>query len=890
MKILSLIFFIYSFIFGTRAQFIQNLSDNIIHSMSLEQKIDQLNCNSFMTTKNEPKLNLMGFTMSDGPHGLSASKSTCFPQSISLAASFDKNLWYEVGNAIGEEFQAMNTNVLLGPCLDICRDPRNGRSSETIGEDPYLGSIYGEYFVKGVQNSPVIATIKHFTGTNRENNRYNMNVLMSRERLMTYHGINFKRAIQEGGAMAVMSSYNLINWNRVSENKLLLDTILRQKWGFPFFVMSDWGGIKNTQNSILAKNDLCMGNDRYKLDLEYLLSIDSINEIELNKAISNILKSKILGGFTNHFPRNTSAYINSISHQKLALKAAQKSIVLLKNVDNILPLSKSIKTIGLIGPSATIARLDGFGSSMVTPPYSVSPMEGMQYKIDSSNFFYTKGCDIFSSDTSYFQEAREIAKKVNTIIFIGGLDETMEGEGFGIGGDRKNNTIELPINQQNLINELAKINPNIIVVLKSGGVCSISQCIQNIKGLIYAFYPGMEGGNAIADVIFGDVNPSGKMPVTMPKNNLQMPKRNDDFNDDYNSGYFYYDQLKLKPEFVFGYGLSYTTFKISNLKAPKTQYALGEVINFEVDVTNTGNKNGEEVIQLYCSNKNKKNWAPLKELKGFEKVPLQPNETKTIKFSLTNEELYVYDEIKDCYTVLPGVYEIGIGNSSDSLPLKLTIKINDNETLPDLKILTVYSVPRYPIPDEKIHFLATIKNYGGRATLNNFSLKIKLKINNHTISKTIANIPSIEAGGSRLLEINGIEPNSNYFLATKSGDYNLEATINEDLHLFESDYSNNTFSRILKVYELDSVTKYDPLILKQEVVIYPNPVTNFLHIHTPTLEKIEIIVLNINGQQIIQENFYNNMIDINLQNLQAGMYLIKINKQTEQATFRFIKL
>lgn len=875
---------------SVQSQFLQNKCDSLIHLMSFEQKINQLNRNSFMTTKNEPSLNLNGFNMSDGPHGYRLATSTCFPQSIALAASFDKKLWLEVGTAIGEEFHAANSNVMLGPCLDICRDPRNGRSSETIGEDPYLGSIYGEYFVKGVQNAHVIATIKHFTGTNRENNRYNMNVLMSKERLMSYHGFNFKRAIQEGGAFAVMSSYNLINDLRVSENKLLLDTILRQKWGFPFFVMSDWGGIKNTQNSIIAKNDLCMGNDRYKLDLPYLVSIDSIKETELNNAISNILKTKILTGFTKHFPRNNSALLNSKTHQLLALKAAQQSIILLKNTDSILPLYKSTTTtIGLIGPSADIARLDGFGSSMVTPPYAISPREGIQNKIDAANLFYSKGCDIYSNDTSYFQEAREIANKVNTVIFVGGLDETMEGEGYGIGGDRKNNSVELPSNQQKLINELAKVNPNIIVILKSGGICAIPQAIQNIKGLIYAFYPGMEGGNALADILFGDINPSGKMPVTMPKNNAQMPKWNDDFNDDYNSGYFYYDQLQKTPEFAFGFGLSYTSFKISNLKLSKKEYMLGEAINVEVDVTNTGSRSGADVVQLYCANKNKKNWAPIKELKGFEKVFLQPNETKTVLFTLTNEELYVYDESKEEYTVLPGIYELAIGNSSDSTPLKTTVNIIEKEPLQDYKILRVYSIPRYPVPGEKIHFWATIKNTG-IITSPSVKTNITLKINEQTILKSSTILPSIPAGGMKLLELSSLEGNTNYFQPNNHGEYSLEATINEEKEISESDYTNNSFFSKLKVYELDSVTKFDTLILKKDIIIYPNPANEILNIHTPTIEQTQITILSMNGQPILQENFYNNMTELNIQLLQAGMYLIKINTPTTQSIQRFIKL
>jgi beta-glucosidase len=621
-----------------------------------------------------------------------------------------------------------------------------------------------------------------------------------------------------------------------------------------------------------------------------LLSSDSLEDKYIYNSINNIIQTKIISGFTNFYPKNNESNINSKNHQTLALKAAQKSIILLKNENSILPLSKAINNIGIIGPSAAIARLDGYGSSMVTPPYSVSPLEGIQKKINPSNIYYSKGCDIYSNDTSYFQEAREIAKKVNTIIFVGGLDETMEGEGFGIGGDRKNNTVELPSNQQNLINEIAKVNPNIIIILKSGGVCAISQCIQNIKGLIYAFYPGMEGGNALADVLFGDINPSGKMPVTMPKNNIQMPVWNDDFNDDYNCGYFYYDQLNLKPEFAFGFGLSYTSFKISNLKTNKLEYSLGEEVKIEVDVTNIGQRSGEEVIQLYCSNKNKKNWAPIKELRGFEKVSLKPNETKTISFILRNEELYSYDEEKEVYNIIPGTYEIAVGNSSDSLPLKTNIKIINSKLLPELKVLHLYNVPRYPIPGEKIQFLAVIKNTGSIETPINTPINMVLKIDNKEIINFKNEISSIPTGGMKLVELINTDENSNFFEPMFKGEYNLELVLNDLILFNESDNSNNTFISKMKVYDLDSVTKFGPLYQKQEAFIYPNPAFNILNIYNPKFEQTQISIINIFGQSILIENYFTKEIKLNIENLKAGVYSIRINTPSNQTIKQFIKL
>ncbi len=769
----------------------QNLDskvDSIIATMNVNQKINQLINNGFFSTANDDTLNIPGFTFSDGPHGFQQLPATAFPTTMAMIATWDKKLWKEVGIAIGEEFSAYDRNVQLGPCLDLSRDPRSGRSSEMVGEDPYLGSIYAEQIVKGIQINPVIATVKHFIGTNKENNRTTANVIINKENLLNYYGLPYKRAIQEGGAMSIMSSYNYLNSTHSSENKYLLDTLLRQKWGFPFFTISDWGSISNSLNSIQAGTDICMGSKKYQYDLKNIIDTNKSVINYINKAVKNVIKSKILFGNINDYPFDNSKKINSKEHQELALITARSGVILLKNENNILPISKKNK-IALIGPSTFVAETDGFGSAHVNPPYSIAPIQGIENKINDTLIKYTLGCPIKDFDTSDFQNAREIASNADIVIFFGGLDKTMEGEGFSIGGDRKNNSTELPSQQLLLIDELSKINPNLIVVLQSGGICTLSSTINKIKGLIYSFYPGMEGGNAIADILFGDYNPSGKLPVTMPYDTKQLPKWDDNFNNDYHSNYNYYDELNIVPQFSFGFGLSYTKFAIQNLFIKNKIIELGNDINIQVSVQNIGKSDGEEVVQLYLTKKIENKWTPRKELKEFEKIRLKVNEIKNIEFTLTNQELYSI--IDEQYKVIPGTYYIGIGNSSDNISLRDSFTILNTAPKPDLKVLSIYTVPKFPKKGDAITFFATIRNDGNSPTLNGINHTVSFSVNNIQVGWSKPIQTAINEGQMILVESEKFKFDANNWIVSDTGTIKITAFTDFDNSISEIHEFNN---------------------------------------------------------------------------------------------------
>ena len=371
----------------------------------------------------------------------------------------------------------------------------------------------------------------------------------------------------------------------------------------------------------------------------------------------------------------------SQEHRDLALEVAQKSIVLLKNEDDILPLNADeLGSIALIGPSADVAQLDGIGSSVVEPCYAVTPRQGITHRAGGLTIHYAKGSDINSDDTSGYQTAIEAARNADVVIFVGGLDGTQEGEEL----DRASGSVQLPGVQQDLINELAAVNPNIIVVIESGGIVSLAKSIDNIKGLLYAFYPGQEGGNAIADILFGDVNPSGKLPVTMPQDDDQLPDWEDlDFSGDVVDGFGYrrFDSLELTPQYAFGFGLSYTTFEYNNLVVTPTSTTGDASILVSVDVTNTGLRAGDEIVQLYLSVDFSSPSAstivpmPFKQLRGFKRISLEPGQTKKVTLLLEPEELSIWSISDNSFRVEAGTYTVRVGGSSDNLHLSKTFEI-----------------------------------------------------------------------------------------------------------------------------------------------------------------------------------------------------------------------
>ncbi|MAI23064.1 MAG: glycosyl hydrolase [Crocinitomicaceae bacterium] len=760
---------------------LEDLIQEKIDQMSHLQKMNQIRRNSFWTTSDNEVLGIPGFVMSDGPHGVRFVDATSFPTGIAMAASWNKDMMFDIGRAMGREFHAYGKHQQLGPALDLCRDPRNGRSPETGGEDPFLCAHMNIPLVRGIQTEPVVATMKHFNGVNKQENRHAVNHLMSTRQLMEHYGYNFRRVMQDAGALSVMNAYNLVNGNKSAESTELLTEILRDRWGYPFYVVSDWGSVWDAEKALKAGCDLEMDVDEseYEAHLEDLYASGDITDADLDAAVRRVLRTKYMVGMMDNLPvGNPFTGANVPEHQQLAREAGREAIVLLKNEDGVLPLSDEGMTVALVGPSTQVAQLDGFGSSWVDPPYAVSPYEGLVNRIGAQHVTWAYGCDINSTDTSGFQAAREVAAAADYVIFIGGLDQSQEGENYAPGPvDRTNDSVELPGVQQDLINALAEENSNVIVVLKSGGICSIPSAIDNARGFLYAFYPGMEGGNAIADVLYGDYNPSGKLPVTMPVDDAQMPAWNDSFSDDYNCGYRYYDELELTPQFAFGFGLSYTTFAYSNFTVNGPILPVGEPVQFSVDVTNTGDVMGEEVVQLYVENNAADVWMPEKELKGFEKVELQPGETATVNFELTANELFYYDEVTAAYAVAAGEYVAHVGGASDALDLNAAFTLEEAVPAPDFEVTRIYHYPRFPMPTDSVLFLGLVKNAGTGDALPGTPLELTFAVNGVQVSSTSTLTDTLRAGGCILLGATEGPDGSPFWVPGSFDIFTVQATV-----------------------------------------------------------------------------------------------------------------
>lgn len=765
--------------------------------MTMNEKILQLHQEGSFNTADNTRLKIPGFIMSDGPHGVRDGMATSFPVGIGMAAMWDVDVAYRIGIAMGKEFRGKGKHQALGPALDLDRDPRNGRSAETGGEDPYLDAQTTTAVTKGIQSTPTIATIKHFNVNHRENGRMSNNITASMRMLTETNGLTFRTAVQEGGAFSVMNAYNLINGEKCAENPTLLTSILRDYWGFPFYVVSDWGSIWDTKKAINAGCDIEMGSDLYRVNLPTLVANNQVTEATINQAVRRVLRTKLLAGMLDYQPEGDPADVNSTVHQQLCLEAARKSIVLLKNQDNILPLSKnSISKIALIGPSAAVAQIDGGGSAYVTPYYSISPKQGIETKIGSGKVSYVKGCDINSSDTSGFAAARLTAASSDVVVFVGGLDPSQESEGM----DRVGGTINLPLQQQELINSLATVNSKIIVVIYSGGICGVYNSINNIKGLLYAFYPGQESGNALADILFGDINPSGKLPVTMPLVGGFLPTWNDNINDGLGGGYRWFDAKQYPVQFAFGRGLSYTTFTYSNLTISPQSVPFGSSVIVSADIKNSGTSLGDEVVQLYLTHTNSKVPMPIKELKGFKRLSLLPGETKTVTLTITNDELYNFNETSNTYEVEPGVKTISVGTSSDSLLLTGTFTINDGAKKPDLRITNIKMVPPYPLKGQKVTFVAFVKNQGTGASTAGTPIKTSFNLNGKEVATSTNYTKSIPAGGMAFIEADGGPNGTNLWNADSLGVYFISGIVDPDNTITECVEDNNTNSTSLTVY------------------------------------------------------------------------------------------
>lgn len=627
---------------------------------------------------------------------------TTFPIPLAEAASWDLQAMEQSARIAATEASASGIHWTFAPMVDISRDPRWGRVMEGAGEDTYLGSKIAFARIKGFQGklgdlNSVMACTKHFAayGAVTGGREYN-SVDISNRMLWEVYLPPFKAAL-DAGAATFMNAFNDINGIPATANKYLQRDILKGKWNFKGFVVSDWGSIgelvthgysKNdaeaAYSAITAGSDMDMESNSYRNNLAQLVKDKRVPIATIDDAVKRILRKKFeLGLFEDPFrycnQERQDAAINNPEHTKIAREIAAKSIVLLKNEKNILPLSKETKTIAFIGPMVKPKRINhGFWAvnlKEVDSTYIVSQWEGLENKVGkTAKLLYAKGCDIEGTNKAGFQEAIDIANQSDVVIVSIGERYNMSGE------SKSRSNIHLPGVQEDLIKELQKTGKPIVVLINAGRPLIFNWTADNMPTIVYTWWLGSEAGNAIADVLFGDYNPSGKLPMTFPREEGQIPIYYNHFNTGrpsineeklYKSSYI---DLPNTPKFPFGYGLSYTTFNYSNLKLSKTKMKTSETIEVTLDLTNIGKYAGEEVVQLYLQDKFASLIRPILELKDFQKIKLEVGETKTIKFIIDNQQLSFYNE-KLVFDSEPGDFNLMIGSSSEDIRLKSSFEL-----------------------------------------------------------------------------------------------------------------------------------------------------------------------------------------------------------------------
>ncbi len=773
--------------------------DALLHKMSLEEKIAQL----FYKTDANERLGIPQFTGSDGPHGIgNKSKGwSCFPVTLAMSATWDPELIQRVGKAIALEQASRGRHRIAGPVLDLLHDPRNGRAPETIGEDPFLGGRITEGFLRGMNQTSVFATIKHYNLNTYESGRQKNDYQIDQRSLVEFWGAHWRRAVQDGGALSVMCGYNLINGDKCGENYNLIKTILRDSWGFQGYTMSDWDGFWSTEKAMAAELDFCEGTELYNKDLPAMVADGRITQAQIDKVVGHVLRVKILSGMIDGQPAVSEEQTrDSPEHRALVYESGLKSMVLLKNQNSILPLDPNIKSVAIIGPNAANLPLDGHSSSAVIPSYTITPRQGLEALLGKEGVQYARGCEINSPDRSGFDEAKRLAKAAQVVIFVGGLDNTVEGEEYFIKGDRLTGSVELPGVQNDLINELAAANPSLVLVVITGGQCAVDKVVDQVKGLLYLPYPGQEGGRALAEILLGNQNPSGKLPYTIPKNNEQLPPRDNDFKNVAITGvgYRWYDQQKLEPGFAFGSGLSYTSFEYRNLRVTPDSASAGQEIVVQADVTNTGKRDGDEIIQLYLSTGEISPAVemPVKQLRGFSKVAIQAGQTRRVSFALSPDEFYIFDSTANRYRVPTGSYTVHIGGASDKLPLSASFTLNPTAELPDLMVTNLRTIPAFPVAGDSVLFVASILNRGTGPSPAAPPLSVSFRVNGASVSSTPALHQAIPAGGM-ILVCGSESPTGSPLWTASDGTYRLQAEVNGD-HMIEETLKSNNSTGVIR--------------------------------------------------------------------------------------------
>lgn len=692
---------------------IENSIDSLVSLMTLEEKVSMLHGNSKFSTAAIERLSIPEWKLSDGPHGVreeilphawdpagwTNDSSTYFPTGTALSATWNPSLARATGEALGDQARARNKDVLLGPGVNIQRTPLCGRNFEYMSEDPLLNAKICVPYIKGIQSKDVAACVKHWAVNNQETNRTSVDTYVSERALQEIYFPAFKAAVQEGGVYTIMGAYNKFRGVYCCESAYLLRDVLRDDWHFQGVVISDWDATHSTIDAANNGLDLEMGttvdnyNDYFFADpLIAAVKEGSVKVTTVDEKVKNILrvmlKTKVMSTDRHQGSYNTKA------HYQAAYNVAAESIVLLKNEKNVLPLDKStIKSIAVIGDNATRKHCEGGYSSSVKAKYEITPLEGILSEVGTStkvqfaqgynktssldNFVLTANNEV---NEALIQEAVKLAASCEVAIVFGGLNHDYDSEGL----DRPD--MKLPYGQNELIKAVLQANPNTIVVMHAGSPVNMSAFSHDVPSLVWGWLNGSEGGHAIADVLFGNVNPSGKMPFTLPvklndspAHKLELfPGENNmaKYEEDVLVGYRWFDTKQIKPLFAFGHGLSYTQFELTNLHLSDSILSNEDDISVSLDVSNTGSVDGAEVIQLYSHDKQASVVRPEKELRAFQKIFLKAGEKKEVTLTFKAKDLSFYDETTHQWNYEAGSYTLMVGNASNNIVLSTQITAN----------------------------------------------------------------------------------------------------------------------------------------------------------------------------------------------------------------------
>ena len=661
----------------------------IISQMTLEEKAGMCSGLDFWHLKHIDRLGIPEVMVSDGPHGLrkqddkgdhlgmnDSIKAVCFPPACLAACSFDRDLMHEMGSAIGREAQANDVSVVLGPAVNIKRSPLCGRNFEYYSEDPYLAGEIAAAFINGVQSEHVGTSIKHFAANNQEYHRMSGSSEVDERTLREIYFPAFETAVKKAQPYTFMCSYNQINGTFASENKWLLTDVLRGDWGFEGYVMSDWGAVNDRVPGLIAGLDLEMPGSGGFNDAEIVKAVKdgSLDEAVLDQAVERILRIIYLYA-DNHTPQE---FTMEADHEE-ARRIAEESMVLLKN-DGVLPLNPSEK-IAFIGGFAKNPRFQGGGSSHINCFRTASALDFLP---EHAQVTYAEG---FPADRDAYDEtlaaaAIKAAENADKAVIFAGLPDSFESEGY----DRSH--MQLPSCQNRLISEILKVQPNTIVVLHNGSPVELPWR-HEVKGILEAYLGGQAGGAAVTRILFGAVNPSGKLAETFPEKLSDNPSYlffgdgdKVEYREGIYVGYRYYDTKEMPVAYPFGYGLSYTTFAYSNLRLDKETMTDSDTLHVSFDITNTGSAAGKEIVQLYIRDLTGSTNRPLKELKGFEKVSLEPGETKTVTIELDYRSFAWYSTNLGDWYAAGGSYEIQVGSSSRDIRLLAKVTLKTARVLP----------------------------------------------------------------------------------------------------------------------------------------------------------------------------------------------------------------